>query len=435
MPVTDSVDRSDHLIGVAANDVIIGMFVAEIDCPWSKTPFPLGGFHVRNVGDIQVLQKHCKEVTIDTRRGVEPARIRKTSLTILSSARKAAPHIATLKVRRDTYPLTRTVKQQIDATAAAYSRLVTQYEQLARAVRTGERLDLPSLAASSRTLTESILANPQTLIWLLLTESSPPSRHAYCVRAAIWATILGRQVGLPRDELDVLFQGTLLCDIGMHLLPERLVERRGPFRKKEVLAYRKHVDFSLDLLGQYHNLDERISRIVRCHHERHDGRGFPKGLRGDQIPVLSRFAILAHCFERLLRSNESKRKVAPGKIMARLYKQRELKFPEQLVVEFIHVLGMYPVGSLVELSTGERALVLQQNAKDRLNPKIALLTDAMHRPLDGPRLVDLRAEKDGSEARSVVANVSPAEMDIDLSDYTFRFSGRRVSLGPLAFRF
>ena len=197
---------------------------------------------------------------------------------------------------------------------------------------------------------------------------------------------------------------------------------------------KQHVDFSVETLSQYHHLDDRVIRIVRSHHERHDGHGFPKGLRGDQIPTLARFAILAYCFERLLRTNDNRRGVSPARAMARLYKQRELKFPEQLVVEFIHVLGMYPVGTVVELSSGERALVLEQNQKDRLHPRIALITDEFHKLLDTPRVVDLAAEAEGGSVRAIAGNVNPDRLDVDLADYTFRFCGKRIALGPLGFR-
>jgi len=221
--------------------------------------------------------------------------------------------------------------------------------------------------------------------------------------------------------------------MGMHLLPERLVNKRGPFRKKEYLAYRKHVDFGLELLKQYPALEDKIVRIVRCHHERHDGLGFPRGLRGDQIPVLARFAILGYCFERLMLSNDVRRSISPAKAISRLYKQRELKFPEQLIVEFIHVMGMYPVGTVVQLSTGEMALVLEKNVSNRLQPRIAIITDKLAKPVAEPRVIDLSDKADNGLA--IVGSVDPARFKLDLTPYRFRFFGKRFSLGKLGFRF
>jgi response regulator RpfG family c-di-GMP phosphodiesterase len=90
-------------------------------------------------------------------------------------------------------------------------------------------------------LIESALANPQTLIWCLNTDPLPISSSAYCVRAAVWATLLARQIGLVKSDINALFLGTLLADVGLYSLPQRLVETRGNFRKKEFAAYKKHV--------------------------------------------------------------------------------------------------------------------------------------------------------------------------------------------------
>jgi len=423
------------LLKVAANDVLVGMFISELDCNWSNTPFPLDGFHVKNADDILLLQKFCKVVTIDTNKGAEPASRRRSNLTILSSARRAAPSGASLKVNCDAYPVTQTLKQLIDRAVQSYDQLISALDELGRAVRHGDPLDIAGLEKPSSTVVECLLANPQVMVWILGTDNEPRTTNTYCVRAAIWAAILARQFGLKQPDIELLFLSTLVADVGMHLLPERLVNKRGPFRKKEYLAYRKHVEFGLELLTSHQDVDERLLRVVRAHHERHDGLGFPKGLKGDQIPVLARFAALAYSFERLLRSNDRQRLVSPARALAKLYRQRMLKFPEQLVVEFIHVLGTYPVGSLVKLDNGDIALVLEQNPEERLSPRVAVICDAEQQPLAKPKPLDLAAQKDKGSGRRIKASVNPGEIRLDLSDYRFRFFGKRLALGGLAFRF
>lgn len=434
MAVTDTVASARNLVRIEVRDVIVGMFIYDIDRKWSEVPFAAEGFHVRKAEQIQLLQKFCKTVVVDTNRGAAPVRSRQGNLTILSSARRSAPVAAAIKVQRDTYPVTHTIKQQIDSSAEAYRQAVHVFTSAADAVRAGDALPLNELRSTAEPLLRSLIANPQTLIWLLITESRPLENHAYCVRAAIWAAMLGRQVGLERKELESLYLGTLLADIGLNLLPERLVNKRGHFRKKEYLAYRKHVEFGAELLARQGGLDEKTLRIVRCHHERQDGRGFPRGLRGDRVPPLARFAHIAYSFERLLQSNNPKRQVSPARAMSRLYKQRELKFPQQLVVEFIHVMGMYPVGTVIRLSNAETALVLEQNADARMFPRVGIIRDAAENPLAKPRIVDLGDQEKSEQPLSILSSLDPNALDLDLSQYSFRFWGRRLGMGKLSFR-
>ena len=421
---------------ISSHDVLVGMYISELDCNWSETPFPLGGFHIKNADDIQLLQKFCSKVAIDINKGAAPARHRRNNLTILSSARRATPAAANLRVDRAAYPVTRTIKQLLDDTASAYQSVTTVMTELARAVRAGEALDLESVSAPMEALLDSLIANPQALVWLLNTEDKPASDSTYCVRAAAWAAMLARQFGLTRSDMKTLFLGTLLCDVGIYLLPERLTDKRGQFRKKEYLAYRKHVEFSEELLPIYEQVNEKTLRIVRSHHERHDGLGFPKSLKGDQIPALARFAILAYSYERLLCSSQRHKQVSPARALTKLYRQRNLKYPEQLVFEFIHMLGTYPVGSLVQLSTKEIGLVLEQVENERLAPRIAII-GAGNKLLDSNeklKVVNLSDVKDAEAGRRIISSINPRDLDIDLEKYRFQFIGRKLSVAGFKIR-
>lgn len=431
MNLPESASNNENFIKLQCSELVIGMFVADLDCPWADTPFSPSGFHLRKADDMQMLSKFCKSVVIDITKGALPARQKRHNLTILSSARKASPVSATIKVDRNYYPVNASLKQQLDSGTAHFQQLLASFARLTECIRAGEHLEFASLTAPLNGIIDSAIANPQTLIWILNTEPMPVAPTAYCVRAAIWAALLARQIGMPRAEIESLFMGTLLADAGMHLLPERLIEKRGKFRKKEFLAYRKHVEFGVELLTQYPELDERVIRVVRCHHERNDGLGFPKGLRGEQIPALARFANLAYCFERILRSLSGVENVSPAKAIARLYKQRDLKFPEQLVVEFIHLMGMYPIGTLVELNTGEIAIVLEQHAEEKLNPKVAILTNELQVKLDKSKLVQLG---ESSDNRSVLSSLGASHKGICAADYRFSFVGKRVGIGSFGIR-
>ena len=433
---------ADNKMQVSCSELLIGMYVFELDCAWSKTPFPMGGFHLKQVEDIEILAKHCKNVVIDTNKGVQPRKGRENQLTILSNARRAAPQSAEIKIDRGAYPITHSVKQQIDKAYQLHLTLKSDFCAQTQAVRRTEQLNLPILEKSIKGIIASVIANPHTHIWLLNTDAADRKDTDYSVRAAIWSAVLGRQVGMHVYDMSTLFMGTLLADIGLQLLPERLVNKRGPFKQKEFLAYRKHVELGVELLAHYPDLDDRVAGIGQSHHERQDGLGFPRQLCGKQIPVLARFANLSYCFERLLKSNGEGPSMPPAKALTKLYKQRALKFPEQLVVELIHVLGTYPVGSLVQLTTGEIGLVLEQNPEEKLSPKIAVLTDGDRSVLQKPVHVDLARQGKSAVDRSIVSSYRSKNRakqlgdgtDLDARNYTLSFFGKRIGIGPLHFR-
>ena len=438
---------SERLIRLNCSELLLGMYVSEVDCSWSAIPFPVGGFHLKTVEDIETLSRYCKFVSIDGNKGSVPREARLNRLTVLSSARSAVPALGSLNIRRDTYPVLYPVKQQIEKAYRLYSRLKKEFLVQTQGLRTGRELDLASLEEFTDGLIDEILGNPQTLIWVLNTDPDVQQENDYCVRAAIWATILARQIGMKKSDIMMLFMGTLLADIGIQQLPERLVQKRGSFRKKEYLAYKKHVELGLQLTAGYSNLDERVSSIIRCHHERHDGMGFPRGLQGEQIPEFARIANLAYCFERLLKLKANCAPVSPVKALSKLYKQRGLKFPEQLVVELIQVMGVYPLGSLVELSGGEVALVLEQIPEQKLLPKVALLTDKNKLPATRFKIVKLGDEENSQrnfiQSRSIVGSFPNTDSieerqlgeTLKPGNYAFDFCSKRHGFSLMGLRF
>lgn len=439
--------NSGTLMRVACSELLLGMYVSEVDCSWSALPFPVGGFHLKTVEDIETLGRYCKFVSIDSNKGTVPRQARLNQLTVLSSARSAVPALTSLNIKRDTYPVLYSVKQRIEKSYRLYSRLKKEFSVQTQGLSVAKELDFASLEEFIDGLIEEIVGNPQTLIWVLNTDPDKQQPGDYCVRAAIWATILARQVGMAKKEMQLLFMGTLLADIGMQALPERLVQKRGSFRKKELLAYKKHVELGLQIVAGYPQLDSKISSIIRCHHERQDGLGFPRGLKGEQIPSLAQFANLAYCYERLLKLNGEAVPVSPASALSRLYKQRALKFPEQLVVELIRVMGVYPLGSLVELSSGEVALVLEQIPEHKLLPKVALLTDKYKCVVEKNKIVKLgdgeNSQRNFIQNRSIIGSFpntdSPEnarlEAKLKPSDYAFSFCGKRNAFSLMGLRF
>jgi response regulator RpfG family c-di-GMP phosphodiesterase len=115
---------------------------------------------------------------------------------------------------------------------------------------------------------------------------------------------------------------------------------------------KKQVELAVEFWARHPDIDQHVICIVRCHHERNDGLGFLKELRGEQILELARFANLAYCFERLIDSLSQDGKFLPAKATTRLYSQRDPKFSEQLVMGFIHLIGMDPFRTVIELNTG-----------------------------------------------------------------------------------
>ncbi|MBT8146313.1 MAG: HD domain-containing protein, partial [Gammaproteobacteria bacterium] len=256
----------------------------------------------------------------------------------------------------------------------------------------------------------------------------------HSIRAAIWATVFACHAGMPKSDIEALFVGTLLADIGMAKFSPQFICKNGPFTRKEYLDYQKHVGIGVDILRGEENLDQQVTSIVRAHHERHDGRGFPRRQRGDLIPILARIANLAYSYERLLKRS-SEADMSPATAISRLYKQRRIKFADQLVYEFIKALGMFPTGSVVELATGEIGIVTEQNASQRLTPKITVVTTARKQLKSKYELINQGEQKDQTMIKSITRSLKRGSYNINPASFTDGLFGRRIGFGKLGLRF
>lgn len=424
----------EHWIKVEGRDLVLGMFVIELDRPWRETPFPINGFHLRKFDQIQSVRMLCQWVYIDPGKGASPRKREPRKLTILTSARQRAPESLALKVRHDAYPRSRAVKQEIDNARLLFERLDARLVAAIDAVRAHKPIGVQELYGLTNETIDCVLRNPDGFIWFLNTGEQGNCLLKHSIRAAVWAIVFACNVGFGRDEIEALFIGTLLCDIGMAKLPEELVSRAGPFTRAEYLAYRRHVELGVDALNAEADLDPRIASIVRGHHERHDGLGFPRRQRGDQIPMLARVANLAYSYERMLKRS-SQADLSPATAISRLYKQRKLKFADQLVYEFIKALGMFPAGSIVELASGEIGIVTEQNPNQRLTPRISVLTTPRKQLLERFQQINQGEQKDHERVKPIARCLPRGSFGIDPANFTERLFGRRIGFGPLAIRF
>lgn len=425
----------ENYLKVSCSELLPGMYIAELDRDWKNTPFTIGGFLAKSLSQIEDIQRFCKFVYIDTSLGVTPIRYRINRQTILSRARESAPPTATFLVNHDTYKIEKPVKKEVDAVYGLYAALLTDFAELVQEI---EANDVPDLTALGKTVSRciaSIIRNPNGFVWYLNADPSRYQGFVHSIRAALWSCVCARQLGHSKEEMKTLFLGVLLADIGFVTYPQGFIDKRGLIKKTDYLAYRNHITISVDLIKAKLPVDKRVLEIVRHHHERHDGRGFPNQLKGSQIPLAARIASMAYCFERMLNSGPDNKRISPAAAVSRLYKQRRLKFDDLLVYEFIQTLGMYPTGSVVELSSGEIAIVVEQNPQDKFLPGVVIVTNKKKKILNWPWLLDLGGQHDDKSKRSIVKSLEPGTHNVDPKSFSENLFGKKFNIGSFRFRF
>jgi HD-GYP domain-containing protein (c-di-GMP phosphodiesterase class II) len=342
------------------------MYVAELDRPWTDTPFMFQGFVLATEQQLDALRKYCKTVFIDTERGAVPA---------------GASRIA--------YPERATVEQEFRPARTAHkvSRVVVQ--DLLRSVRVGRTLATDQVMAAVSAMTESVLRNPDALLLFSQLRAKGEYSEAHALDASIYMITFGRFLQLERPQIEFLGYLGLLQDVGKVRLSGELLEKKGRLSMEEYEQAKLHVRYSEEILRATPGLPSGLAQAASLHHERLDGSGYPKGLRGSEIGMYGLIAAIVDTFDAMTVKRPYADAVSPSRAISELYKWRGVYFDAHLVEQFIRCLGIFPIGSLVELNTGEVGVVIAQNPAKRLLPRIMVIRDAQRRPLIPQKLLDL----------------------------------------------
>jgi len=381
---------------VFIHELEVGMFVSALDKPWAETPFPIQGFMIKSLADASRVKAYCDYVYIDVAKGASPLDIKtaasanpthrndRSSVIVgrntintdspvnQSSSRNthsSAPR--SFFVKPYIYNKTVELAKEIPAARRVMNNLVGCLSVATRQITKGGNFNLDQLQESVDSMVDSVVRCPDAFTWLLRLRAKDPHTHDHSIRSSLWATQFARHIGLDIEQIKDLCLATLLKDVGKAGM-DRTLLRKANRNAEEEAEYRSFVSASVENLKQSEFDNRRVLNIIKFHCERYDGSGFPKGCSGKRIPFLAAVAGIASEFDRLCNPREVAETLTPSKATGRLYELRGQAFAEDLVVEFIRSVGLYPAGTVVELTTGDLGMVVEQNPKSRLSPRVAV---------------------------------------------------------------
>ena len=234
-----------------------------------------------------------------------------------------------------------------------------------------------------------MIDNPNALLWVTHLRQMHARSYQHSLSVALHMVALGRHLGFPRAQLVEIGMVGLLSDIGNVKMPPALLERSEALTPEEFDTIKTHVQHSLDLLADSEAVPEEVRKGIAQHHERMDGSGYPVGLKGPEINIYGRIAGIADSFVALTARRPHADAITPHLALMTLFESSQRAFHTPLVEQFVQSIGVFPVGSLIELSTGEVAVVLAHNRVRRLEPRVLLLMSPDKKLLPEPIELDL----------------------------------------------
>ena len=407
-------------IKIDASEVTIGMFVSGLDRPWTQTPFPLQGFYIRDLEEVNQLKAHCNHVYIDVLKGARPLKNNLKTLSpkgvsksraVRSAQDERVTGMAPLKLKPDTYPHSEPLKQEVAAAKNLYREVYGAVSKVMDHLDEGDaRSAVADTKRAAGAMVDSVIRCPDAFTWLTRVKRKDEHTYNHAVRSSIWGILLGRHMGMSRFDLEALAMGLLLKDVGKTRLPQALLEKKE-LSAAEKTELEQFVQLGVDILEEVPDVPPRAIAVVQTHQERVNGSGFPSHLRGDKIPLLGRVAAVVTFYDEVTNPRGEKYPLSPSKAVAKLYEGRDILFQGDLIVEFIRAIGLYPTGTLVELNTGEVAVVVEQNFERRLKPHVMVVMDPYKQLLEEPIYLDMAADDQAKHKKAESERIAADSID------------------------
>lgn len=357
----------------------IGMYVSELDIPWGDSDFMFQGFTITSVDDIKALKRQCKYVYVDLDKRVAANRGR-YGKSNSQPVRKA--HFDT-----------RALEDEVDDAARIHELTNQTISDVFANVRLGTDIDAQALQTSVRTCVESIMRNSDATIWLTQLRKKSEATAQHSLNVAALSIILGKSLGYDIRELEALGICATLHDIGKTRLPDDLLSKSDRLDESELKLMELHTVHGRDILISSKTAMSGSADVAYCHHERPDGQGYPRGLTAEQIPHMASIVAIAEAYDSMTTEQLWRPAWSPSDALRVLYSERGCQFDEELVVQFIDAVGIFPPGSIIEMASGEIGIVLS-NTGDKLRPRIILILDANHESMP-QQIIDL-SKKSGN---------------------------------------
>lgn len=381
---------------VSTVDLRPGMFIAELDRPWLESPFLMQGFLIDDEAQVATLRELCRFVTVDRTRSIgdeyrpdeifvpeKRARTKSLTQTIRYESRKKLklPPLVLSEPRQlgryrfvtVDYVDDVSIEDEMPAAQASYRNAQSLLEDIGAQVSAGKVPDIEHVESTVDGLVECVVRNADALLWMSKLKRTDNETYDHALSVSIHLMAFGRNLGMPPDELHHLGMGGLLKDVGFIQLPAELIHKPGGLSPAERAQMRQHVQIGCELLSRDFSMPEAVFDIIVKHHERIDGSGYPAHLSGEEIGLYPEMAGLVDSYCAMSYPRAFRPARNPQWVIDEINSMRDQRFTASAVDEFIQFVGLYPVGTLVELNSGEVAVVYEQNRVRRLKPRVMVL--------------------------------------------------------------
>ncbi|MBU1247266.1 MAG: DUF3391 domain-containing protein [Proteobacteria bacterium] len=267
---------------------------------------------------------------------------------------------------------------------------------------------LAEALAFVRKLTDSFLGDAESILHLMNVMPATEQVYSHSLNVTVLAMMLGKAAGLSSVDMDDLGMGALFHDIGKERIEKKLLKKRGTLTRPERDAIERHVLYGVDIMSGHAAFSAASLAVVAQHHENMDGSGYPEGRADKQITRLARMTAIANAYDFLSNHPDPAQVQTPYLALSLMFSQQKTLYDRESLALFIRCLGVYPPGTVVQLSNGTIGMVMSVNPESQLYPCVVIYDPQI--PKREALIVDLAEDPDLKVEKSIRLAHLPQEI-------------------------
>jgi putative nucleotidyltransferase with HDIG domain len=362
-----------------------GMYVADLGSDWMAHPFLRNQFAVKDEATVRkIAESGIHEVYIDPARGLDVH----DAPTVHEVQKEIEAQM--VRVAADTAPLRRiSVHEELGRAKKVHGEANKIIRNVMHDVRLGRQVQAEQVEPVVAQVTESILCNAGALLSLCRVKNKDDYTFQHSVSVCALQVAFCHAVGLDNQTIHLAGVGGLLHDIGKVKIPDKILNKPGRFTEDEFKIMKCHVAESKQILDETDGISEISIQVAFQHHERHDGSGYPEGLKGEAISQMGKMAAICDVYDAITSDRVYHKGLAPHLALRKIFEWSKFHFDPLLVQQFMRTTGIYPVGTMVMLESGRIGVVLEQSEESLLRPLVKVFYDSNEGLYITPEEVDL----------------------------------------------
>ncbi|MBL4582747.1 MAG: HD-GYP domain-containing protein [Gammaproteobacteria bacterium] len=388
--------NAERLVRVNGPDIKVGMYMSFPDRPWLETRFLFQGVLLTTEKQVSEVRKECRYIFVD-----------KEKSRTIQTAREPVPTETTAP------PILKPIEREFVAAQKAHVDAGSQIQENLKRLVAGEGINVTRIRSSVKSCVKSIVTNPNALMWLGRLRNKDNYIAEHCLNVGILAIAFGRHLDMSLDELEMLGMCGMLHDVGKLEVDQKILDKPSSLSEEEFAVIKGHCLTGRDILSKDENMPKVVIEAAFGHHERMDGSGYPRGVRADSLDLYTRMISIVDTYDAITTTRCYDKSRPAAEAIKILFSCRNTQFEPILVEKFIECLGIYPTGSLVELKTGEGAVVIDSNRNSRLNPRVSIVLDEQKHACS-PLIIDTSSEGSDNAERTIKRVLDENDYPVDL---------------------